>query len=115
MTIEELLGLPKEGLEGLLKLSEEECAKCLEAITVIEPVPTFNAQIVGREEKEEKISDDYKLKNDKEIDDLVGETSDDNPISKLRRKKSQRGRPKKSSQSLFDEIDKLLEAELGTT
>src|SRR5687767_2002326 len=103
-TIEDLLGLPKEGWEAIAKMDEEQLANYLGDITNLEPKIPSDAQWRGVKEPKVKKTktDDSDEQNELElVDENPGS---DNPIKQNKPKK-------KKLKSVFsqEEIDNLLE------
>ena len=91
MTIDELLGLPPEAWEAISKMNDEELAVYLADITLTEPkvIPAEATPCISAEE------------------DLMGETSDNNPI-RMTKKRKDKELKKPKEQFSKEEIDDIL-------
>src|SRR5881394_975699 len=94
MTIEELLNLPDPAWESIGKMTPEELAVYLKDVTEVEPrsIPAEATPCTSGE--------------DKDIEELIGETSDSNPIKLNRKKKDKKTKGK--AEFSKEEIDDIL-------
>lgn len=113
-TIEELLGLSKEGWKDIAEMSEDQLKVYLADITKLEPRPSA-VNILPKDETSDVVSDETEVNlSGTELDKLkAAGADDDSPFAKLRKAKAKRKKAKFILNAKEDEEFDDLRRELG--